>query len=282
MIDVGLKPLLLFPVQPYLSQNIQIYHVIDSILHQIGPAELINTTFSVSEEFCRAIYRLKKEGLITSAIEVADFKAAAKTVRINGFMASVFDEAYLAEIHAKVVLLRNDRYAVSVVTSQNQTRGNRFECGIITTDASAYAFLETAVRDIIRCRAASIFKSSQFMANPDSNTQQATQINILPVPSDMKFDLGMGEYTPQQLDLVGEYAADLMRPTDIAVLLCVDPDILLADIRNKHTEVSFRYYRAKAATTLLMHKKERELATAGSASAVDNLHQFQTLMTSEE
>ena len=167
MIDVGLKPLLLFPVQPYLSQNIQIYHVIDSILHQIGPAELINTTFSVSEEFCRAIYRLKKEGLITSAIEVADFKAAAKTVRVNGFMASVFDEAYLAEIHAKVVLLRNDRYAVSVVTSQNQTRGNRFECGIITTDASAYAFLETAVRDIIRCRAASIFKSSQFMANPD-------------------------------------------------------------------------------------------------------------------
>ncbi len=281
MIDVGLKPLLLFPVQPYLSQNIQIYHVIDSILHQIGPAELVNTTFSVSEEFCRAIYRLKKEGLITRAIEVADFKAAAKTVRINGFMASVFDEAYLAEIHAKVVLLRNDRYAVSVVTSQNQTRGNRFECGIITTDASAYAFLETAVRDIIRCRAASIFKSSH-MANPDSNTQQATQINILPVPSDMKFDLGLGEYTPQQLDLVGEYAADLMRPTDIAVLLCVDPDILLADIRNKHTEVSFRYYRAKAATTLLMHKKERELATAGSAAAVDNLHQFQTLMTSEE
>lgn len=282
MIDVGLKPLLLFPVQPYLSQNIQIYHVIDSILHQIGPAELINTTFSVSEEFCRAIYRLKRVGLITRAIEVADFKAAAKTVRVNGFMASVFDEAYLAEIHAKVVLLRNDRYAVSVVTSQNQTRGNRYECGIITTDATAYAFLENAVRDIIRCRAASIFKSSQFMANPDSTSQQAPQINILPVPSDMKFDLGLGYYTPQQLDLVGEYAADLMRPSDIAVLLCVDPDILLADIRNRSTEVSFRYHRAKAETTLLMHKKERELATAGSAAAVENLHQFQSQMTSEE
>ncbi len=280
MIDVGLKPLHHYPVQPYLSQHIQIYHVIDSILRQIGPAELINTTFSVSEEFCRAIYRLRREGLITHAVEVADFKAASKTVRINGFMASVFDEAYLAEIHAKVVLLRNDRYRVSVVTSQNQTRGNRFECGIITTDASTYSFLETAVRDIIGCRAASI-KSKYSMENQDQNTQPP-QIILPPVPSDIEFVEGLGSYTPQQLDLVSEYAGDLMRPSDIAVLLCVDPDILIADIRNHRTEVSFRYHRAKAATTLLMHKKERELATAGSAAAVDNLHQFQTMMTSEE
>lgn len=282
MKNVGLKPLLLFPVQPYLSRDVQIYHVIDSILRQIGPAELVNTTFSVSEEFCRAIYRLRRDGLITRAVEVADIKAAAKTVRINGFLTTAFDEIYLAEIHAKIVLLRNDRYAVSVVTSQNQTRGNRYECGIVTTDASAYTFLESAVSDIIRCRSVALHNKSQNMAKPDNNTQQAEQVNILPVPSDMQFDLGLGEYTPEQLDLVSEYAADLMRPSDIAVLLCVDPDVLLADIRNRHTEVSFRYHRAKAATTLLLHKKERELATAGSASAVDNLHQFQSLMTSEE
>lgn len=282
MIDVGLKPLLLFPVQPYLSQHVQIYHVIDSILRQIGPAELVNTTFSVSEEFCRAIYRLRREGLITRAVEVADIKAAAKTVRINGFLTSVFDEIYLAEIHAKVVLLRNDRYTVSVVTSQNQTRGNRFECGIVTTDASAYTFLETAVGDIIRCRSVSVHYNSQNMENPENNNQQAPLINLLPVPSDMRFDPGLGEYTLEQLDLVSEYAACLMRPSDIAVLLCVDPDVLLADIRNRHTEVSFRYHRAKAATTLLMHKKESELAAAGSAAAVENLHQFQSLMTSEE
>jgi len=225
---------------------------------------------------------LRRDVLITRAGEVADIKAAAKTVRINGFLTSVFDEIYLAEIHAKIVLLRNDRYAVSVVTSQNQTRGNRYECGIVTTDASAYTFLESAVSDIIRCRSVAVHIKFQNMAKPDNNTQQAEQVNILPVPSDMQFDLGLGEYTPEQLDLVSEYAADLMRPSEIAVLLCVDPDVLLADIRNRHTEVSFRYHRAKAATTLLLHKKERELATAGSASAVDNLHQFQSLMTSEE
>lgn len=281
MIDVGLKPLNLYPVQPYLSQHIQIYHVIDSILRQIGAAELINTTFSVSEEFCRAIFRLRSEGLITHAVEVADVKAAAKTVRINGFMTSVFDEAYLAEIHAKVVLLRNDRYTVSVITSQNQTRGNRFECGIITTDASTYEFLNAAVGDIIKCRSTSLFKPVFKMeTQPTQEPQQ--QVTLPPIPLGMEFDQSFGRYTPEQLDLVGEYAGDLMRPSDIAVLLCVDADMLIADIRNRRTEVSFRYHRAKAATTLLMHKKERELATAGSAAAVDNLHQFQTLMTSEE
>lgn len=274
MIDFCLKSLDDHNVQPYLSQSIQIYHVIENILNQIGPAELVNTTFSVTEEFCRAIYRLRREGLITKAVEVADIKAAAKTVRIKGFVSSVFDQAYLAEIHAKVVLLRNDRYSVSVVTSQNQTRGNRYECGIITTDASTYKFLESAVQNIIRTRATPLFSPS--MEKQDNN------LTIPPIPAGMQFDESFGQYSPEQLSLVEEYAGDLMRPSDIAVLLCVDPDTLIGDIKNRHTEVSFRYYRAKATTTLLMHKKERELATAGSAAAVENLHQFQSLMTSEE
>jgi hypothetical protein len=54
------------------------------------------------------------------------------------------------------------------------------------------------------------------------------------------------------------------------------------DISNRMTEVSYRYYYAKAQTRLLQHQKELELAKAGSALAVENLRQFTAQMSQEE
>lgn len=126
------------PVQAYFSNTIQLADVIASILEHIGAAEIVISTFSTSEEFLRRIWRLRKEGLITSASLFCDLKAARKTVHLYTFITSIFDTVYLAENHSKVVLLGNNRYRVAIVTSQNQTRGNRFECGIISSSPELY------------------------------------------------------------------------------------------------------------------------------------------------
>ena len=126
------------PVQAYFSNTVQLADVIASILEHIGAAEIVISTFSTSEEFLRRIWRLRKEGLITSASLFCDLKAARKTVHLYTFITSIFDTVYLAENHSKVVLLGNNRYKVAVVTSQNQTRGNRFECGIISSSPELY------------------------------------------------------------------------------------------------------------------------------------------------
>ncbi len=158
-----MQPLSEVGTQCYLDNGVQIYHVIEAILRQIGGGStLINATFSVAEEFVRAIYRLKSEGLISYAIEIADVKATLKTVRVNAFMRTVFDEVYLASTHAKFVLLANDRYQVAVVTSQNQTRGNRFEVGVITTDPTVYAYLYN--------RASELMSADAMMINNNGTT----------------------------------------------------------------------------------------------------------------
>ena len=126
------------PVQAYFSNTVQLADVIASILEHIGAAEIVISTFSTSEEFLRRIWRLRKEGLITSASLFCDLKAARKTVHLYTFITSIFDTVYLAENHSKVVLLGNNRYRVAIVTSQNQTRGNRFECGIISSSHELY------------------------------------------------------------------------------------------------------------------------------------------------
>ncbi len=92
----------------------------------------------------------------------------------------------------------------------------------------------------------------------------------------------MGFYTTDELDTVETMAGALMRPSDIATLIGVNVDLLLMDLSNRRTEVSYRYYYAKAQTHLLQHQKELELAQAGSALAVENLRQFAAQMSQEE
>lgn len=135
---------------PFMSAGVQIYNIIEWAVKFTGPVDMVNTTFSVAEEFLRAVFRMKRQGLINSAIEVADLKSAAKTLKINNLLRQVFDEVYLAENHSKVVLLSNNDWKVTIITSQNQTRGNRNEAGIISTDPIIYGVLMESIGQMIK------------------------------------------------------------------------------------------------------------------------------------
>lgn len=136
-------------IQPFFSSGVQIYHIIDWVIQQTGPVHLLNTTFSVAEEFLRAIFRLKSKGMILSSVEIADLKSAAKTQKVNDLLRGVFDEVYLAENHSKVILLWNDDYKITIITSQNQTRGNRNEGGIIINDTSVFEKMKNEIMKMI-------------------------------------------------------------------------------------------------------------------------------------
>ncbi|MEG2219587.1 MAG: C4-dicarboxylate ABC transporter [Muribaculaceae bacterium] len=133
-----LKPLESEPLQAYFSNRIQLADIIDAILQQIGPCNIIVSTFSTSEEFLRRIYRLKNKSRILKCSLFCDLKACRKTINLFKFIDSVFDAVYLCENHSKVILFENKGHKISVVTSQNQTRGNRFECGIVTSDLNIF------------------------------------------------------------------------------------------------------------------------------------------------
>lgn len=147
-----LKPLSDMPLQAYLDNRLQLFDVLEFILLQTGPANVYISTFSTSEEFLRRLFSLRKRDLILHAVLMADLKAAKKTVNLYTFMDTVFDDVYLTENHSKVLLVENDKWMVTVVTSQNQTRGNRTECSIITTQPDIYFTLREQFSDIINTR----------------------------------------------------------------------------------------------------------------------------------
>lgn len=133
-----LMPLDKCVLQPYFSNRIQLAEVIEWVLSQIGDADIAISTFSTSEEFLRRLLRMKNKGHVGSCSLFCDLRAARKTVSLYHFIKSVFDSVHLCENHSKVVLLANGNHRVAIVTSQNQTRGDRYEAGIITSDPDTF------------------------------------------------------------------------------------------------------------------------------------------------
>lgn len=146
-----LKPLGDRPYQAYLSNVLQVADILEWILEQVGTAEVWQTSFSISEEFLRRLFFIEKSGRVKQFNLVLDHKATNKTLKLWAFITQVIERTYLADNHSKILLVRSEAGdTVSVVTSQNLTRGNRSESAFITTDKEIFNTLHEQVEDLIR------------------------------------------------------------------------------------------------------------------------------------
>ena len=151
--DLGavLKPLAEKPFPAYLSNVLQVADVLACILSQVGKAGVWQTSFSISEEFLRRLFFLERGGNVKRFNLVLDHKTTNKTLKLWTFITQVVEHTYLADNHSKILLVRSDKGdTVSVVTSQNLTRGNRHESAFISTDPMIFATLHSQVEDLIR------------------------------------------------------------------------------------------------------------------------------------
>lgn len=64
-------------------------------------------------------------------------------------MTEAFDEVKLTLNNSKVMLVANSEWLVSVITSQNQTYGDRAECTFITTDRDVYLNLNNMLNNLL-------------------------------------------------------------------------------------------------------------------------------------
>lgn len=64
-------------------------------------------------------------------------------------MTEAFDEVKLTLNHSKVMLVANNEWLVSVITSQNQTYGDRAECTFIKTARDVYLNLNNMLNNLL-------------------------------------------------------------------------------------------------------------------------------------
>ena len=146
-----LKPLADTPNQAYLTNALQVADVLEWILEQVGKSKVWQTSFSISEEFLRRLFFIEKGGKVLEFNLVLDHKATNKTLKLWSFICQVMKRTYLADNHSKILLVESEAGdTISVVTSQNLTRGNRHESTFISTDKAIFAALHGRVTDLIR------------------------------------------------------------------------------------------------------------------------------------
>ena len=145
-----LRPLADNPFQAYLSNAVQVADILEWILEQVGTAEIWQTSFSISEEFLRRLFFITKDKRVSRINLVLDHKATNKTLKLWAFITRIIERTYLADNHSKILLVRSEKGdTVSVITSQNLTRGNRHESAFISTSPEIFANLHNQVNDLI-------------------------------------------------------------------------------------------------------------------------------------
>lgn len=166
-IDGLLRPLEDKPTQYYLGVGLHTLGILGWILGQTGRADVYVSTFSTSDAFLSGFLRLREKGLIGKSILVADLKASRKTIQLYQFMQNCFDSVHLAQNHSKVVLVQNDRWTVTVISSQNQTYGDRAECTMVTTSQEAFLQIYTGLADLIEHKSIKLNELFRRLAEKD-------------------------------------------------------------------------------------------------------------------
>ena len=119
------------------------------LLKQIGPSNVDVATWSICTEAIERITRMKNDGRINNIRFVLDPRVKVRNPLPLQILIKNFPYI-LTPCHAKVTLIYNDDWKISVVTSQNMTKNPRIERGYISTTPDVFEFDKKVFDDIYR------------------------------------------------------------------------------------------------------------------------------------
>lgn len=111
------------------------------LLKQTGPAHIFISSYSISEESLSTLLRYRDKGNILSIHFLIDNRVRSISPKPFDFLVTSFPDCYrCCALHAKVALIYNDSFRLSVVGSQNATHNPKLERGIIHTNRDVFDF----------------------------------------------------------------------------------------------------------------------------------------------
>ena len=110
------------------------------LLEQTGPARVYFTTWAISEYAIRQLYQFIEHGLILELKGIFDYRNGVRKPAELQFLQKITTDIKAAKCHAKVTVIENDNWGISVVGSANYTRNPRIEAGVLCCDKTVAAF----------------------------------------------------------------------------------------------------------------------------------------------
>ena len=117
-------------------------HMIAVIADQIGPADLMLATWSVSDASLARLCGAMESGAIRSCRAIFDWRVKVRKPNAHTMLRASLPAAdlRLTNCHAKVYLLAGDTHRITIVSSANLTTNPRIEASVITEGADVHAF----------------------------------------------------------------------------------------------------------------------------------------------
>jgi len=110
------------------------------ILTQIGASEVTIATWSVSSPAVAQIANLLEAGMITKLNGLFDWRMKVRCPEAEQFLKYNCADIRLINCHAKVTVIRNKDWNITIVGSANLTNNPRIESGVIFTDKETADF----------------------------------------------------------------------------------------------------------------------------------------------
>ena len=110
------------------------------LLEQTGPARVYFTTWAISEYAIRQLYQFIEQGMILELKGIFDYRNGIRKPAELQFLQKITTDIKAAKCHAKVTVIENDSWGISVVGSANYTRNPRIEAGVLCSDKNVAAF----------------------------------------------------------------------------------------------------------------------------------------------
>jgi hypothetical protein len=126
--------------------NFNLVRLLAHLLKQTGPAAIFMTSYSFSQASIEQLLNYRQKGLITSFRVIVDNRVKTMSPIPFQMLSTAFDYR-CSSIHAKVALLWNDAWNISIVTSQNATDNPKMERGTIFTDIETFNFDKNALEN---------------------------------------------------------------------------------------------------------------------------------------
>ena len=265
-----LKPLDVSASQAYISNALQVADILEWILNQQDGAAsctrrditVRQSTFSISEEFLRRMFFIKRRLSSVRFIVVIDRKALLKTMQLWNFVANVYDEVYISDNHSKILLVSSDSDpsgGVAMVTSQNLTRGNRAESSVISSDPDVFFSLLADFNDLI-------------------TNNSAPMHEIMPTAAGQDSESGTRDLCAEIERLAGYFVP----VSDIAVVLDIPPALLRDRLADPESPEALAYRRGKAKAKIALKAQEMELAKVGSPLGLQSVRENLLAMEHDE
>jgi hypothetical protein len=123
----------------YSWGNYNLVRLIIHLIKQTGPVNAFMTSYSFSQKSIEQLQNLlSKKQLLSFRVLIDNRVKSMSPIPFQMLMTS-FDYR-CTSVHAKVALLWNENWKISIVTSQNATDNPKLERGTIFTDESIFNF----------------------------------------------------------------------------------------------------------------------------------------------